>query len=152
MMFCALLGPLCVIAATGAPDVTDDAKALQGLWLRVELESDGKRLIKDEIWGGPLQMFVKGAEMWIGKDASKEIGRHKTFKFDSAKSPKQLDLTSHDGQENGQTAAAIYKLEDGRLTICMPYFTTDPSTRPTEFKTKPGDTLMILVFERAAAK
>lgn len=134
-----------------ADRVTDDAKALEGLWLEVEMEKDGNRLNKDAL-KNPLQMLVKGAEMWIGKDASEQMGRYKTFKLDSTKSPKQLDLTSHDGNEKGQTAAAIYKLDKDRLTICMPYFTADPSTRPAEFKTVLGDTLMILVFQRAPAK
>jgi RNA polymerase sigma-70 factor (ECF subfamily) len=129
---------------------TDDAQSLQGLWFQVEMESDGKKLNKDALKGAA-QMLVKGSEMWIGKDAARQMGRYKTYKLDTTKTPKQIDLTSHDGQEKGQTAAAIYKLEDDRLTICMPYFTADPSTRPTQFTTVAGDTLMITVFERAPA-
>jgi RNA polymerase sigma-70 factor (ECF subfamily) len=139
-----------------APEVTDkvadDAQALQGLWVEVGIESDGKKRAKDDLKAPPLEMFVKGAEIWIGREASKQTGRYKTYKLDATKLPKQIDLTSHDGQEKGQTAAAIYKLENDRLTICMPYYTADTSTRPAEFKTAPGDTLMTVVFERLPAK
>ena len=67
--------------------------------------------------------------------------RKQTFKLDPAKSPKEIDITSLDGQEKGKTAACIYKLEKDRLTICIPYFVEEascgiciavcPWTRPT---------------------
>jgi hypothetical protein len=50
------------------------------------------------------------------------------------------------------TAACIYRLEKEQLTICIPYFTKDPSKRPKEFKAEADDGLMLLTLERVKAK
>jgi uncharacterized protein (TIGR03067 family) len=70
--------------------------------------------------------------------------------LDAAKSPKDIDITSPDGHENGQTAACLCNLEKDRLTICIPYFTKDPTARPKEFKADDG--AMLLVLERVSSK
>jgi len=75
--------------------------------------------------------------------------RKKTFTIDTINSPKTMDLLSHDGQEKGQAAACIYKVEPGRLTICLPYFTDIPNQRPREFKTTENDAVnIVFVYER----
>jgi RNA polymerase sigma-70 factor (ECF subfamily) len=63
-------------------------------------------------------------------------------------------MTSLDGNERGMTAACIYELKGEQLKLCIPYFynRVDPSKRPTEFKTKDGDGLMLYVLERLSEK
>ncbi len=129
----------------------DDAKLLEGEWRVVEIEVNGKRVVNDKVID--LRMAFKGADMTIGGAGDGGGIRKKKFKRDPGKSPEAIDITSLDGQEKGQTAACIYSLEDGRLRLCMPYGPTkDPSVRPTEFKTKSGDGLMIFFLERVDTK
>ena len=49
---------------------------------------------------------------WFG-DALDEF--EKTIKLDPGKSPKEIDMMSHDGQESGQTAAGIQACSGSQL-------------------------------------
>ena len=42
-----------------------------------------------------------------------------SFKVDSSKSPKEIDLIALDGPQKGKTMEGIYKLEDGKLMVCL---------------------------------
>lgn len=150
---CLLVLAVCGLALPTCP--ADDAaakavKELEGEWRLVEAELGGKKMPEDE--AKDLRMVIKGEAISIRHSDNDERKREKTFKLDPTKSPKQIDITSLDGQEKDQTAACIYSLEKGRLKLCIPYFTKDPSQRPTEFKTKDGDGVMLMVLERVKAK
>jgi uncharacterized protein (TIGR03067 family) len=140
----------CLVA--GVPARADDAglrdiKGLEGEWRAVEAETNGGRSTGSEVKN--LRMVFKGDAITIRSADGSGRPRLKKFKVDPGTSPKAIDITSLDGQEIGQTAACIYSLEKGRLRICMPYAPTkDPGDRPTEFKTRAGDGLMLIVLER----
>jgi RNA polymerase sigma-70 factor (ECF subfamily) len=91
---------------------------------------------------------IKDSEMTFRDTDKPGRERKKTFKMDPSKAPKELDITSLDGQEKGMTAACIYRLDGHRLMICIPYFVKDPSVRPKEFKSGADDGLMLLTLER----
>ena len=139
-------------AARAADPVADEVKELQGEWQAVEVELKGKKLTRDDAEAKTMRFVIKDNGLTVGNTEKAGRERKKTFKLDPSKTPKEIDITSLDGQEKDTTAACIYKLEKDRLTICMPYFTKDPSKRPTEFKSGADDGLMLLTLERVKDK
>lgn len=139
-------------AARAADPVADEVKKLQGGWQVVEAEIKGKKLTRDDANTKNMRFVFKDNELTVGGADGSGAKRRKTFKLDPAKSPKEMDITSLDGQEKDQTAACIYKLEKDRLTICIPYFTNDPSKRPAEFKAGADDGLMLITLEKVKVK
>jgi uncharacterized protein (TIGR03067 family) len=140
-------------AATRAADpAADEVKKLQGDWQVVEVEIKGKKAAKDDAEVKNMRFVIKDDGITLPSPAGDGKDRKKTFKLDPTKSPKEIDITSLDGQEKDQTAACIYKLDKDRLTICIPYFTKDPTIRPKEFKAGADDGIMLLTLERMKAK
>ena len=115
------------------------AKKLQGEWRAVEVQAKGKKAAKDDAEVKHLRLVIKGDGITLPSPAGDGKDRKKTFKLDPARSPKEIDITSLDGEEKDQTAACIYSLEKDRLTICIPYFTKDPSARGQQLR--PGPTM-----------
>jgi len=155
-MFRLILAALATIAAAVATHAAnpsaDEVKNLQGEWQAVETLAQGKKRDKDDTFVQGLKFIIKGEELVIPNPTGTRPDRRKTYKLDSAKSPKEIDLTHHDGAEKDRTTAAIYRLDGDRLTICMPYFTDDLSLRPTEFKATADDGRMLITLERAKPK
>jgi uncharacterized protein (TIGR03067 family) len=150
------LALVALFAFVGAPvraadPVADEVKKLQGEWQVVGIELKGKKLDKDDPEAKNMRVTIKDNEL-NALSVSNGRERKKTFKLDPAKTPKELDLTSLDGQEKDTTAACIYKLDKDRLTLCIPYFTKDPTVRPKEFKSGADDGLMLLTLDRVKAK
>jgi len=140
------------MTARAADPAADEAKKLQGEWQAVEVEVKGKKVTKDDAEVKNLRLVIEGNGIILADPTGGDKDRKKTFKLDPSKSPKEIDITSLDGQEKDQTAACIYKLDKDRLTICMPYFSKDPTQRPTEFKAGADDGLMLITLERVKAK
>jgi RNA polymerase sigma-70 factor (ECF subfamily) len=126
----------------------DDAKALQGEWLAVWIEADGKKVDADEV--AELRLTFRGQELTVGSADGQGRSRKSNFKLNPTRSPKEIDLISLDGQEKGQTTPGIYALDKGRLQICMPR--DAGGRRPKDFETRKGDGLLVLLLERVGAK
>ncbi len=142
---------LLLAAVTGSfARADDDTKNLQGEWQVVEIQIKGKK--KDDAETKNLRLIFKDANLTARSAAGDGRERKKTFKLDSSKSPKQIDITSLDGVEKDQIAACIYKLEKDQLTICMPYFSKDTTVRPTEFKSGEDDGIMLVTLEHVKQK
>jgi RNA polymerase sigma-70 factor (ECF subfamily) len=128
---------------------TKETRLLQGTWQGVDLEFDGKKAPAFE--AKDLLMIFEGEDI-IMKGVNRPApprGRGSRFKLDATRTPKAIDITPRDGQEAGQTAAAIYSLEKDRLMICIG---KDPGRRPTEFQTRAGDGRALFVLERVGPK
>jgi RNA polymerase sigma-70 factor (ECF subfamily) len=138
--------------ARAADPAADEVKKLQGEWRVVEVEARGKKAGRDDPDAKGMRFVIKDNELTVRAADGGGAERRKTFKLDPARTPKEIDITSLDGQEKDTTAACIYKLEGDRLTICMPYFTEDLSKRPAEFKAGADDGLMLITLEKVKAK
>lgn len=138
--------------AHAADPVADEVKKLQGEWQAVEIEAKGKKAGKDDADTKNMRFVIKDNELTAEAADGSGRKRQLTYKVDPGKTPKEIDITSLDGQEKDTTTAAIYKLEKDRLTICMPYFSNDRSKRPTEFKVGADDGHMVIALERIRAK
>jgi len=134
-----------VLSAYPSPSLADEPadkelKQLDGTWKFISLKSDGEE--------APAE-FLRQAR-WIIRDKELNIpgagGGKSSIKLDPSKSPKWFDLTSKEGPAKGKTAKAIYKLADGKLTICFPGGKQDAdlSARPESFSGGPGMSLVVL--------
>jgi RNA polymerase sigma factor (sigma-70 family) len=121
-------------------EAADDAKSLQGEWHVVDVEKNGKAITEDPT---DMSIVFKGSEVTLSE-------RKMSFRLDPAKSPRELDLTFLDEKLKGQSMRAIYSLENSELKLCLPL--GPQSGRPTEFKTKPRDGLLLLVLRRSPNK
>jgi RNA polymerase sigma factor (sigma-70 family) len=134
----------------------DGAAKLQGTWNAVRIEIKGRTLDADAIEVRNMQFIIEGDRLTIpGVEAGTQRragpggpARRKRVALDAAKTPKQIDLTSLDGPEEGETAAGIYQLENGRLTIAFPP-DGHPEARPKGFKAAADGGIMVVTLERA---
>ena len=72
----------------------------------------------------------------------------KTSLLDPSTTPKSMDVTSFLGTDRQETRAYIYKLDDGRLTLCLSALRDNRDKRPKEFATKEDGQAILFVFER----
>jgi RNA polymerase sigma factor (sigma-70 family) len=116
----------------------DDAKSLQGEWQAVDGEKGGKPLAEEP---KDLRIIFKGDEISLFGDGKKK------YRLDTGKSPRELHIDFLDDKLKHQTIRMIYSLEKGELKLCMPL--GPEIAPPTDFKTKAGSNLLLLVLRRA---
>jgi uncharacterized protein (TIGR03067 family) len=130
-----------VADANGKEGVTD----LEGEWKVVGVEREGKkagiRAVKVS------RIVIKGDEISFSPGAEPFKTR---IKLDRGKTPPTIDLIPLGGPQKGKpVSSGIFSLKKGQLTLCI---SDGPSAeRPTEFKTKAGDGLALVTFERVDA-
>jgi uncharacterized protein (TIGR03067 family) len=118
-----------------------EAKLLEGEWKVVAVEADGHEAGPDD--NKRMRWVIKGNEIQATYPDG-DTGKM-TFKIDPGKKPKQIDLIAPEGATKG-TDPGIYKLEGGRLTVCLRSDMSKGKGRPTEFDGGPG--LGMITFER----
>jgi uncharacterized protein (TIGR03067 family) len=119
-------------------DKTDDDK-IQGTWLLETEEADGNNKHAE----GKMITVTFAAE---GKGKVKYgLGDRPdldfTFQLDATRKPKEITIMG-----NGETYKGIYQLDGDKFTACLPR--KDGGERPTEFATKDGDQLVLVVLKR----
>jgi uncharacterized protein (TIGR03067 family) len=138
---------LCVATFLGVDargeDKDDDAKKLVGAWVCDSATNNGKAL--------PAQT-VKQLRLTITKDGGYKTERDKevlfdsTYKIDSGKKPKHIDLIGTEGENKGKAAQGIYAIEDDTLRIC---YTMPGQKRPTQFESKVDSGTTLVVWKRS---
>ena len=130
------------LSAGAAPDAAKhELDKLQGKWVMAELEVNGEKVPAEKFQASRLE--IKGDRYIVNSGRSTHEA---SLKLDPTKTPKTMDMTFLDGDNMGDTAEGIYKLEGDTLTICRPRL--PPQERPTEFVTKPGTDRFIVVWKR----
>ena len=129
-----------VAADEPSKEVKEELERLQGTWILVGRELDGKKATEEEVKTLDGKLIQKG-NRFTYTSRGDETGRRGTFKIDPTANPKQLEWTAM-GEE--KKVLAIYKLEGDRLTICA----GSGDKRPREFTTKPGDGQVIVIYQR----
>ncbi|WP_232068369.1 TIGR03067 domain-containing protein [Gemmata obscuriglobus] len=128
---------------------TNDLKLLNGEWKVVALEANGKKAPAAEIEGG--RWVFSGAEVQFG-DPGEKLGGRSSVKLDTTKSPKHIDLAGLEGAGKGITSPGIYKLEKGRLVICLGDPKSGEKGRPTTFATGALGEAALITLERVKDK
>jgi uncharacterized protein (TIGR03067 family) len=121
----------------------DDLKKLQGTWTIESAMAGGKEV--DQLVGGKM-VFTETEHSIRPEGAPEERWPKGAHKLDPAKSPKHFDIDPKTGPNIGKTHLGIYEIDGDRCRICF----SDPPTdeRPTEFASKEGTRLILLVLRR----
>jgi len=149
VQFVAILG-LLTLPAGARPDEAGDkaAKELEGLWMVVGIESNGRAAagedVKDMRWS-----IREGEIRARDPDGSTSC---MTFTLSPGKNPKEIDVTALDGPQKGKMGLGIYELKDGRLRVCLRDWEAAAKGRPTEFAAGKGSGLGLITLERAKEK
>jgi RNA polymerase sigma-70 factor (ECF subfamily) len=131
------------------PSPTDAAarelKALEGDWKVVGLAAEGRQASEDDMKG--MRWTFKGSEL-VATNPGEKPGKKCRVKLNPGKDPKQIDLVFLEGDPKGNTDQGIYKIEDGRLTICLRGERAPEKGRPTEFTAKQGSNQGVITLEK----
>jgi uncharacterized protein (TIGR03067 family) len=130
----------------GAADVSNNQFAeLQGTWVIVKMEMNGKSLLKkDEKW----QIVVEdGKGSFIKPDGAKGKPMHLAKVLDSSRKPKTVTAA----YEDKLTFYGIYEVKGDELRVCGDGVDTateknPEARRPRKFDSKEG---LLFVFKRA---
>jgi uncharacterized protein (TIGR03067 family) len=124
-----------------------DAEVLQGKWLLVYQEMDGKKLPDEK----QAQMF-HGMMEFTGDTIHYSVELpgfdfRIRYKLHPDWRPKGIDLTltkTPDGKDEGKTTLGIYRLKEGTLEICH-----SETNRPTHFSAGKGMQQVLVALKRA---
>ena len=148
VVFAALL-----VAAAAADDKQDkeksdadkDKAALKGKWEPVSSESGGNK--DDEADYKQFRVIFDGDKFTILK--SGEDHMKGTYKLDTSKSPKQIDMKIEEcpnGDLKGKSLEGIYEVKDDELKWC--FVPPDGGDRPKEMKSESGTSQILATLKR----
>ncbi len=125
-----------VIAAAQAQD---NAKDLDGKWVVVSAERDGKA---DDNLKGAVRVNAGGKYTVTPKDGKPIPG---AFKVDATKKPRTMDMMPEEGRYKGKTLLGVYEVDGDTLKVC---FAEPGKDRPTEFISKAGSGHVLVLHKR----
>ena len=129
-------GLLAITAAADDKPAKGDKEKLQGTWSLVAGTRDGKAMSEERVKA--IQLVIAGDKFAIkNKDRTREF----TFKLYPDKKPTAIDVDM-----DGTVGEGIYGLDGDNLKLIHGE-ASDP--RPTEFVSKEGSRLTLMVFKRA---
>ena len=139
----ALVAAVMLAADKNKDDVKKDKDLLQGVWRAVAAESGGEALTltKDSV-----TIFENDTFAVKTGDVVQVKG---TFKIDTTKEPKTIDMTVTGGQvegDKGKVVRGIYEVEGKTLKWCA----AEPGneTRPKEFATNTGTKHSLITYKK----
>lgn len=138
-----------VSLAAGIPVHADDIRAareLAGTWKFLAVESEEKG------WDASWEKVATWA-WWIRDEDISGPGplpgvTEASFELNPQTTPKEIDLTYHDGSANDRKLHGIYKLDRGRLTICVRSKADSGDGRPSTFTFEGGRGQSLLILEK----
>jgi uncharacterized protein (TIGR03067 family) len=116
-----------------------DTKKLQGTWMVLVNESKDSKTGEESNARQEYRVIIEGDRLtWKSLRTEDTV----TFRVDSTKTPKTLDLDLHDGKPNN---LCIYELEGDNLKICIGHF---GRRRPSGFDVSKRPGASLLTFMR----
>jgi uncharacterized protein (TIGR03067 family) len=119
----------------------EDRILLQGTWLLVRGQRDGKQLSEDAL-GQTKSCTFAGNTFTQGTGDNTERGQ---FKTNWSARPRTIDFTFIDGPRQGQKLLGIYELSGDTFRVC---WSLAGKTRPMDFTAWPGSNRLLLVWQR----
>ncbi len=113
-----------------------DLDKLQGTWLTVSLVNDGRTIVDEKAppKEGPATKLAYEGNKWLIKVGDRVVATG-TFKIDTTKKPKEIDLMDESDVINANTKLGIYELSGNTYKFCL---APAGKPRPTEFTSKEG--------------
>jgi uncharacterized protein (TIGR03067 family) len=129
-------------------DAKKELDKLQGTWLVVGKEEEGKEIHEEDLKEAKETFVVKGATMTYCRDGKAQVTMHITVA--PGKTPKAMDLEFTDGKEKGYKNHAIYELDGDRLKLRMNdiFGGNSVDERPTAFSTTTGKEAVLFILKR----
>jgi uncharacterized protein (TIGR03067 family) len=118
-----------------------DQEVFQGTWKIIAFTQGGNKKSDDEI--AMVKVIIKGDSISLDFDGQDEV-KHGTFKLDSSKKPKQIDIMT----DAGQKIEGIYELAGDTFKICG----KEGGPRPTVYKSEAGSDTVLIELKRFVAK
>jgi RNA polymerase sigma factor (sigma-70 family) len=119
-----------------------DLKRLQGNWRALSLEYNGVQLAPEA--ARKFRVVIRNDTITFNPDGAKRVA---TFKLDPSRRPNVIWLTP-EGAEKTPPVHGIYDSDEGRLKLC--FDNDEGKAVPTDFATKPGSGLTLIVLTREA--
>jgi uncharacterized protein (TIGR03067 family) len=119
----------------------NDQPKLDGTWAIVSVEIEGAALAIDKLKESRLTIHGTKYSFRLS-----ETRLEFTYRLDASRSPNAIDLIVATGPEKGKVYYGICRFEKDRYEICRS--TVPGHVRPTEFVTRPGSGLMMVVWQR----
>jgi uncharacterized protein (TIGR03067 family) len=136
-----VLGVLSADDSAKQGDVKKELQQLEGTWVVVSEEMDGRKVPADTI--KPSKLIVKGDTYTV--QMGERVVEKGTIQIDPTKKPKTIDATPSDGENKGKTFHGIYEIQGDTAKDC---FAMDGKERPKEFATKQGSGMVVRVYKR----
>jgi RNA polymerase sigma factor (sigma-70 family) len=129
-------------------DAKKEQDKLQGTWLVVGVEEEGKAIPEQELKEAKETFVVKGGQMTYCRDGKVQI----TMKFVLApgEPPNWMELEFTEGNDKGHANHAIYELDGDKLKIRMndKFGGNSPTERPADFSTTEGKEAVLFILKR----
>ena len=120
---------------TAQKDTTKDESKLQGTWVVVSAQREGKpyRDVKDA------KLIFKDNMLIIRRPRDEDA--KSTYRVDATKTPRTIDLT-----EDGRVSKGIYLLQGDVLKLCISAFSS--KKRPDKFSAEKGEGTALIELKR----
>jgi uncharacterized protein (TIGR03067 family) len=123
-----------------------EQKKLQGKWHVVRAVYGGVDTPKEDLEELAVIIHDNGMRIEEGDKVNDQL----RFKLDPGIKPRGIDLEFITGKKKGRVDRAVYHLEGSTLKICIQ---EDPKgERPSDFISRKGSQVSLLVLKRAPAK
>jgi uncharacterized protein (TIGR03067 family) len=132
-----------LVAAEGQGDaVKSEMEKLQGKWVRIYVDVDGKKSEDGKKEANKAVTLTIKGDKYDGD----------SFKIDPTKTPKHIDVSSVDAKGKATNLPGIYELKGDVLKLCFPFpfggRIDKLGKRPTEFGSKKGGDEVLEVYRR----
>ena len=127
-----------LVVAAGTQDA--DATRLNGTWVLVRGEQEGKPLPEDATQG--IKMVIDGDKHTLIVGSDKMVSTHL---LDPTTTPKSIDAKATEGPYKDMTLLGIYRIRGDEFTVC---FAAPGKERPKNFTTKSGTGTFVHVWKR----
>jgi uncharacterized protein (TIGR03067 family) len=128
------------VALMVAAGTQDDSSKLNGMWVLVRGEQEGKSLPENTIQGIKLVMDSDKHTLIVGND--KMVSTHH---LDPTTTPKSIDAKATEGPYKDKALLGIYRIQGDEFTVC---FAAPGKERPKSFTSKSGTGTFVHVWKR----